>query len=120
MDITKMVRNLRRRKNSEQIGMIVSHIGIVRGTSLDGKKVERQRRWDSCTFREYSMVAEGHNFREARSERLKLRFTHKLQAFVGKFGEPACVGCGRCINTCPVDIDIRTVGMRLKGEEVMA
>jgi sulfhydrogenase subunit beta (sulfur reductase) len=93
---------------------------VIDEISLDGKKVERQRRWDSCTFREYSMVAEGHNFREARSERLKLRFTHKLQAFVGKFGEPACVGCGRCINTCPVDIDIRTVGMRLKGEEVMA
>ena len=39
MDITKMVRNLRRRKNSEKIGMIVSHLGIVRGTSLDGSKV---------------------------------------------------------------------------------
>ena len=39
MDITKMVRNLRRRKNSEKIGMIVSHLGIVRGTSLDGQKV---------------------------------------------------------------------------------
>lgn len=81
---------------------------------------ERFRRWDSCMFREYSMVAGGHNFRESRAERLKLRFTHKLQAFVGKFGEPACVGCGRCIGSCPVDIDIRTVGMRLKGEEVMA
>lgn len=80
----------------------------------------RIRQWDSCMFREYSMVAGGHNFRESRAERLKLRFTHKLQAFVGKFGEPACVGCGRCIDTCPVDIDIRTVGMRLKGEEVMA
>ena len=39
MDLTKMVRNLRRRKNSEKIGMIVSHLGIVRGTSLDGQKV---------------------------------------------------------------------------------
>ncbi len=78
----------------------------------------RVRKWDSCMFQEYSMVAGGHNFRESRAERLKLRFTHKLQAFVGKFGEPACVGCGRCIDNCPVDIDIRTVGMRLKGEEV--
>ena len=81
---------------------------------------QRFRRWDSCMFREYSMVTGGHNFRESRAARLKLRFTHKLQAFVGKFGEPACVGCGRCIDTCPVDIDIKTVGLRLKGEEVKA
>ncbi len=84
---------------------------------LEGKRI---RQWDSCLFTEYSMVAGGHNFREARAERLKLRFTHKLQAFVGKFGEPACVGCGRCIGTCPVDIDIRTVVAQLKGEEVSA
>jgi len=83
--------------------------------TVEGKRV---RVWDSCMFREYSIVADGHNFREARSERLKLRFIHKLQAFIGAYDEPACVGCGRCIDTCPVGIDIRTVGMRLKGEEV--
>jgi heterodisulfide reductase subunit C len=64
------------------------------------------------------MVAGEHNFRESRAERLKLRFTHKLQAFVGQYGKPACVGCGRCIATCPVDIDIATVVKRLRGEEV--
>jgi sulfhydrogenase subunit beta (sulfur reductase) len=79
---------------------------------------ERVRRWDSCQFREYSLVAGGHNFREARAERLKLRFIHKLQSFVGKFGKPACTGCGRCIGTCPVDIDIYTMVKHLQGEEV--
>ena len=91
---------------------------VIDEVNLDSTKGERMRKWDSCMFREYSMVAGGHNFREARADRLKLRFTHKLQAFVGEFGKPACVGCGRCIDICPVDIDIRTVAMRLKGEEV--
>jgi sulfhydrogenase subunit beta (sulfur reductase) len=91
---------------------------VIDETELGKVQGERVRRWDSCMFREYSLVAGGHNFREARSERLKLRFTHKLQAFVGKFGKPACTGCGRCIDTCPVDIDIYTMVKHLQGEEV--
>ncbi|HDS09755.1 MAG TPA: hypothetical protein ENN73_05950 [Firmicutes bacterium] len=78
----------------------------------------RRRYWDSCMFREYSLVAGGHNFREARSDRLKLWYTHKLKAFIGLFGSPSCVGCGRCITTCPVDINIKTVVANLKGMEV--
>jgi sulfhydrogenase subunit beta (sulfur reductase) len=85
---------------------------------LNKDKGNRIREWDSCLFKEYSMVAGGHNFRESRAQRLKLRFTHKLQSFVGQYGKPACVGCGRCIATCPVDIDIATIVKRLRGEEV--
>jgi sulfhydrogenase subunit beta (sulfur reductase) len=93
---------------------------VLDETEMGKPQGERVRRWDSCMFREYSMVSGGHNFREARSERLKLRFVHKLQAFVGKFGKPACTGCGRCIGTCPVDIDIYTMVKHLQGEEVRA
>ncbi len=87
---------------------------VIDEINLKQTEGERYRQWDSCMFREYSMVAGGHNFRESRAARLKLRFTHKLQSFVSKFGEPACVGCGRCIDTCPVGIDILSVAQRLK------
>jgi len=83
-----------------------------------GDEIERARHWDSCMFKEYSMVADGHNFREARSERLKLWYTHKLAGYMSIFGKPACVGCGRCVDTCPVDINVPNVARALKGEKV--
>ncbi len=80
-----------------------------------GNSGERQRHWDSCMFKPFAVVAGGHNFRENRAERVKLWYTHKLKAFITEFGKPACVGCGRCIDTCPVDINIKTVVTALKG-----
>ncbi len=76
------------------------------------------RCWDACTLENYSEVAGGENFREKRSKRLKLWYTHKLQAYISKYGKPACVGCGRCIATCPVDINVKTVAKTLDGEKV--
>ena len=81
---------------------------------------ERRRNWDSCTLGEYSLVAGGHNFRQKKSDRLKLWYTHKLQAFISAYGRYACVGCGRCINTCPVDINVETVAKTLDGQKVDA
>jgi len=81
----------------------------------------RLRRWDSCMFADYSLVAGGQNFRGRRSERLKLWYTHKLRAYEtesGKTGKPSCVGCGRCVMTCPVDINVLTVHDALFTGEV--
>jgi sulfhydrogenase subunit beta (sulfur reductase) len=75
------------------------------------------RCWDACTIENYSAVAGGENFREKRSDRLKLWYTHKLQAYISKYGKPACVGCGRCLVTCPVDINVKTVSDALEGKE---
>lgn len=75
----------------------------------------RERFWDSCMFKEFALVAGGHNFRENRADRVRLWYTHKLKAFITEFGKPACVGCGRCIDTCPVDINVREVVRKLRG-----
>ncbi|MCD6484209.1 MAG: 4Fe-4S dicluster domain-containing protein [Candidatus Asgardarchaeia archaeon] len=79
-------------------------------------KGERVRYWDSCMFREYSLVAGGHNFREARADRLKLWYTHKLRAYMEAYGSPGCVGCGRCVEYCPVDINVLSVARALLRE----
>lgn len=82
---------------------------------LGGKPGQRIRHWDSCTLPEYSEVAGGENFREKKSQRLKLWYTHKLQAYVSKYGKPSCVGCGRCLVTCPVQINVKTIAASLEG-----
>lgn len=84
---------------------------------LIDRRTTRFRHWYSCLFNEYSMVAGGHNFRETRAERLKLWYTHKLVGFMSEYGRPACVGCGRCLVSCPVDINVYSVVKALTREK---
>lgn len=78
----------------------------------------RERTWDSCMFADYSLCAGGHNFRGDRADRLKLWYTHKLKSFGEKYGRPGCIGCGRCVDTCPVEINVVTVSQALTAREV--
>lgn len=66
----------------------------------------RARMWDTCMFSEYTLHTSGHNPRPTRKERTRNRISHKYSYFPEKFDVIACVGCGRCINYCPVNIDI--------------
>ena len=70
------------------------------------KQGRRVRTWDSCMFPEYTLHASGHNPRETRTERFRNRIYHKFKFNVDNFKEYSCVGCGRCITLCPVNIDL--------------
>ncbi len=72
-------------------------------------KGERIRNWDSCMFSVFTLEASGHNPRISNKERMRQRIMHKFNYFVTNFGEVACVGCGRCIRNCPVNMDIREI-----------
>ena len=76
---------------------------------------ERFRCWDSCMFGEFTLMAGGHNPRPGRRERVRNRFLHKLQYFPEKHGVFGCVGCGRCLRSCPVNLDIVYVARALGG-----
>jgi L-lactate utilization protein LutB len=77
--------------------------------SNGGRDYERIRCWDSCAGEVYRRIAGGHNPREAKGERLRNRFLCKFYYFSEQYGPTACTGCGRCIQSCPVNIDITEV-----------
>ncbi|MGD1995643.1 MAG: 4Fe-4S dicluster domain-containing protein [Anaerolineae bacterium] len=72
-------------------------------------RIVRIRVWDACTSANYRRIAGGHNPRPTKSERLRNRFYCKFCYYPEDFGPLGCVGCGRCIVSCPVDIDITEV-----------
>jgi ferredoxin len=81
-------------------------------------KGARIRVWDTCMNPEYTLQASGYNPRPARTNRVRNRIYHKYNYYPKNFDVIACVGCGRCIDLCPVNIDI--IDVVTKAGEVKA
>jgi len=91
-----------------------SCFNVTDRVSMDSSAT-RDRSWDSCLYKDYAVVAGGHNFREDRADRVRNRYYHKQEAFVREFGMPSCVGCGRCIESCPTKIHVVEVFQKVRG-----
>ena len=74
-----------------------------------GEKGCRVRNWDSCMFPKFTLHASGHNPRPTQKERWRQRIMHKFNYLRENTGMYGCVGCGRCAEYCPVNLDIRKV-----------
>ena len=83
-----------------------------------GKEIQRFRCWDSCMYSDFTMMAHGTN-RPTQKERFRQRFMHKLVYYpANNNGLYSCVGCGRCLQKCPVNSNIVKVIKTLGGESV--
>ena len=80
---------------------------VVDENPIGDDGVVRARVWASCFGVSYSQM-HGGNARTSTSSRYRQWLTHKMSTWVDQFDVSGCVGCGRCITTCPVGIDIRT------------
>jgi ferredoxin len=75
------------------------------GSQLDGRRL---RSWDSCMTPLFTMETSGHNPRPTKANRMRNRVSHKFSFYPERYdGFFSCVGCGRCVVSCPVSLDIR-------------
>ncbi|MBM4314218.1 MAG: 4Fe-4S ferredoxin [Deltaproteobacteria bacterium] len=79
------------------------------GDEVKGDEGVRIRNWDSCMFPLFTKETSGHNPRPSQKERWRQRVMHKFRYYVDNFQAIACVGCGRCVMACPVNLDIRKI-----------
>jgi len=86
--------------------------GAEQVSDLDGDHTEGHQRWASCFELDYSHL-HGGNVRTSSVSRYRQWMTHKLGTWFDQFGSSGCVGCGRCIDWCPVGIDITAEAARL-------
>lgn len=81
-----------------------------------GHGIQRFRCWDSCMYSDFTKTAGGQP-RPTQLERFRQRFMHKLVYYPanneGTFG---CVGCGRCMKSCPISMNIVKVMKTLEED----
>jgi ferredoxin len=83
-------------------------------SDLEGENIERWQHWSSCFDLDYSQL-HGGAVRVSGESRYRQWISHKLGTWHDQFGSSGCVGCGRCIDWCPVGIDITEEAARLTG-----
>jgi sulfhydrogenase subunit beta (sulfur reductase) len=76
---------------------------------IKAEKYSRFMVWDSCQFKGFSQMAGGMNPRFSHMAQFKNRYYHKFFRFYEEYGVYKCTGCGRCIENCLGDIDMREV-----------
>jgi ferredoxin len=67
----------------------------------------RMRYCDGCPYAGFTKMAGGSIPSPQHKNHIRRYFEHKLNVDVERYGRPSCVGCGRCIQTCPGNINIR-------------
>ena len=83
-----------------------------------GNGIQRFRCWDSCMYSDFTMMAHGNN-RNSQMQRFRQRFMHKLAYFpANNNGMFSCVGCGRCVDSCPTNLNIVKVIKAFEKEGV--
>lgn len=74
---------------------------------MNGDSGMRVRYCDGCPYAGFTRMAGGSTPFPLHKDHIRRYFEHKLNHDVDRYGTPSCVGCSRCIQTCPGNISIR-------------
>ena len=87
------------------------------GDEIKNLEGQRYRCWDFCTSYYYTLEASGHNPRGEIFQRYRNKINCKFNYFNKRKKMLYCVGCGRCVDVCPVGMDIREIIKRILTTE---
>ena len=73
---------------------------------LRNDKGVRMRYCDGCPYAGFTRMAGGATPFPEHKDHIRRFFEHKLNVDVQRYKRPSCVGCARCIRTCPGNISI--------------
>jgi len=82
---------------------------FILNDETEAEKFVKVRSYDSCQYHGYARVAGDGSPRPKMHQRFRNRYLCKFSYFNSNFDTIGCVGCGRCIDACPAEIDFREV-----------
>lgn len=85
--------------------------------ALNRKEGKRVRDWDACMLDCFAVVTGGENFRHTATARLHHRINRKFNYLMKKHSQPVCVGCGRCVRACLVDISPKVIAAEITDDK---
>lgn len=77
-------------------------------SNFDGSVTSSCRRRDACFLPSFFQIT-GTNLKKDLKDRIYFWYHHKFVRSYKEYGQPACVGCGRCIIACPAKINFKKV-----------
>jgi formate hydrogenlyase subunit 6/NADH:ubiquinone oxidoreductase subunit I len=84
--------------------------------SASSNSYAKTKMWDSCVRRDFAAVAGDENPRKILGDRTRHRLLHKFVYFLDRYGIKMCTGCGRCIDACAGEMELRDVLKKLNEE----
>jgi ferredoxin len=76
--------------------------------TIEGESRECQR-WDACFAKRFSEVQNRFDLRPENSDRLYNWYHHKFVRAYKENKKNLCTGCGRCIEACTADLNIKNI-----------
>lgn len=84
--------------------------------SLADLSCRRCRNWSACMLPAFAKMAGGVDPRPTLKERYRNWYYHKFVRSTKEYGQPGCIGCGRCVHYCPARINFIEVLDELEKE----